>query len=96
MFRIGEFAQLLGVSIRTLRYYEEVGLLRAQRGTDNGYRGYSAEHLQRMRRILSLRDMGFSLQRIRQVMNGVPAGEFTNLLTAQYKDLRSEHARIGE
>jgi DNA-binding transcriptional MerR regulator len=96
MFRIGEFARLLGISVRTLRHYEDVGLIRAARTASNGYREYSAAHLQRMQRILALRDMGFSLDRVKQVVDGLPAGHFTCLLRAQYADLQQEHARLGE
>jgi len=96
MFRIGEFARLLGVSVRTLHHYEDLGLLRAARTEANGYRVYSAAHLQRMQRIVALREMGFSLERIKQVVDGLPPGQFTCLLRAQYADLQQEHARLGE
>lgn len=46
MFSIGEFARLGGVSVRTLRHYDEIGLLRpATVDQDTGYRGYTADQL---------------------------------------------------
>ena len=46
MFSIGEFARLGGVSVRTLRHYDEIGLLRpAMVDQDTGYRGYAADQL---------------------------------------------------
>lgn len=53
MFSIGEFARLGGVSVRTLRHYDEIGLLRpAQVDPVTGYRGYLASQLGQLNRIL--------------------------------------------
>ena len=52
MFRIGEFSKLARVSIRTLRHYDEIGLLVPdQVGPENGYRYYSAQQLSQIARI---------------------------------------------
>ncbi|MBB6670191.1 MerR family transcriptional regulator [Cohnella nanjingensis] len=65
MLRIGEFASLNKVSVKTLRYYDEVGLLKpAHIDEQTGYRYYSAQQLPQLHRILMLRDFGFSLQQI--------------------------------
>ncbi len=65
-FRIGEAAQRAGVTTRTLRYYQEVGLLEPSGATPGGNRLYSDDDVERLRRILELRDvMGFDLERIR-------------------------------
>ena len=62
MFGIGTVADLANVSVRTLRYYDELGLLRPQWvDPDSGYRWYSAEQLHRLHRILALRDLGVRL-----------------------------------
>ena len=54
MFSIGEFARLGGVSVRTLRHYDEIGLLPpATVDPDTGYRGYSARQLAQLNRILA-------------------------------------------
>jgi DNA-binding transcriptional MerR regulator len=65
MFRIGEFSKLTRVSVRMLRHYDQLGLLRPSH-TDpmTKYRHYSAEQLPRLNRILALRDLGFSLEQI--------------------------------
>jgi DNA-binding transcriptional MerR regulator len=66
--RIGEVATRAGVTTRTLRYYQEVGLL-APETTPGGTRVYSEDDVERLRRILELRDvMGFDLERIRLVL----------------------------
>jgi DNA-binding transcriptional MerR regulator len=62
MFSIGEFARLGGVSVRTLRHYDEIGLLRpATVDPDTGYRGYSAARLGQTSRIIALKELGLSL-----------------------------------
>ena len=65
-FRIGEAARRAGVTTRTLRYYQETGLLHPSGATPGGNRLYNADDVERLRRILELRDvMGFDLERIR-------------------------------
>jgi DNA-binding transcriptional MerR regulator len=69
LFRIGEAARRAGVTTRTLRYYQEVGLLHPSGATPGGNRLYTADDVERLRRILELRDvMGFDLERIRRFL----------------------------
>ena len=59
MFSIGEFARLGGVSARTLRHYDEIGLLRpATVDPGSGYRGYTAAQLGELNRIMALKELG--------------------------------------
>ena len=82
MFKIGEFSVLTQVSIKTLRYYDEVGLLKPARvDADSGYRYYSASQVPRLHRILALKDLGFPLDRIAQAIEeGVTAGALRGML----------------
>jgi DNA-binding transcriptional MerR regulator len=67
--RIGEVAEQAGVSTRTLRYYQELGLLDPGQ-SPGGSRRYSARDVARLRRILELRDvMGFDLERINVILH---------------------------
>jgi DNA-binding transcriptional MerR regulator len=70
MFKIGEFSRLSRVSVRMLRHYDQLGLLKPSR-TDNftNYRYYSADQLPRLNRILALRDLGFSLEQIGNMLD---------------------------
>jgi len=71
MLRIGEFARLTRVSIRMLRHYDQVGLLRPARvDPATGYRYYRAAQLGRLNRILHLRDLGFGLAEIARTLDG--------------------------
>ena len=69
MFRIGEFSKIAQVSGRLLRYYDKIGLLAPeQTDTQTGYRYYTIEQLPRLNRILALKDLGFSLDQITNLL----------------------------
>jgi DNA-binding transcriptional MerR regulator len=69
-FRIGEVAEQAGVSTRTLRYYQELGLLDPAGLSSGGSRRYSPRDVARLRRILELRDvMGLDLDRINTILH---------------------------
>jgi DNA-binding transcriptional MerR regulator len=71
MIRIGDFSKLSRVSVKALRYYDEMGLLKpvdVDRFT--GYRYYDFEQLPRINRILALKELGFSLEQIAQLLAG--------------------------
>jgi DNA-binding transcriptional MerR regulator len=69
MFKIGEFSKLSRVPVKTLRYYHQIGLLEPDRIDDfTGYRYYTAVQLTRLNHILALKDLGFSLEQIGQMV----------------------------
>jgi len=93
MFSIGEFARLGGVSIRTLRHYDEIGLLRpASVDPDTGYRGYRATQLAQLNRILALKELGLSLTQARQLVDGVTVEELQGMLVLRRAELEHELA----
>lgn len=66
---IGEFAELTGVSIRTLHYYDEIGLLKPSSiDTNSGYRYYNEDSLDRMQEILFYRELDFPLKSISSIL----------------------------
>lgn len=68
--QIKDFAALTGVSIRTLRYYDQIGLLKPGFVDEgNGYRYYDDASLERMREILFLRELDFSLRSIKEILS---------------------------
>jgi DNA-binding transcriptional MerR regulator/predicted transcriptional regulator YdeE len=76
MLNIGEFARLGQVSRRMLRHYDELGVLRPEQvDPANGYRLYSAFQLGRLHRLLVLRDLGFTLEQIRDLLDEDPSIE---------------------
>jgi effector-binding domain-containing protein len=71
MFKIGQFSRFSQVTVKTLRYYDEIGLLKpAEVDRFTGYRYYSASQLPRLNRILALKDLGLSLDQIAQLIEG--------------------------
>ena len=82
MFKIGDFSKLSQVSVKALRYYDQIGLLKPA-GVDelSGYRYYTAGQLPRLNRILALKDLGFSLEQIINLMKQeVPTSELRGML----------------
>jgi effector-binding domain-containing protein len=70
MFKIGDFSMLSRVSVKTLRYYDEIGLLKpVEVDRFTSYRYYSAEQLPRLNYIITLKDMGLSLEEIATLVN---------------------------
>jgi DNA-binding transcriptional MerR regulator len=65
LWQVGELARQTGLSVRTLHYYEEVGLLTPSGRTEAGYRLYSEADVARLQQIKSLRQVGFALEEIR-------------------------------
>ena len=68
MIRIGHLASRIGVQPEAIRYYERRGLLPRPRRGPNGYRIYTAEHLERVEFIKKAQTLGLSLEEIREVM----------------------------
>jgi len=101
VLKIGEFSSLAQVSIRTLRHYDEVGLLKPMHvETESGYRHYSVSQLPRLHRILALRDLGFPLDRIGEALEeGVSADALRGMLllrrVEQEKQVEEETERLN-
>ena len=68
-YSVGEFAKLCDVSIRTIKYYEEKGLLYPDKILENGYRSYQVHQLDYVFTIKMLQEMGFTLVQIKEILN---------------------------
>jgi DNA-binding transcriptional MerR regulator len=94
MFSIGEFARLGAVSVRTLRHYDEIGLLPP---TDvdpvTGYRSYSPKQLRELNRIVALKDLGLTLAQIRQLLDGITVDQLRGMLLLRQAQLERELQR---
>lgn len=66
--RVGEVAEQLGVSPRTIKYYEELGLVQPEARSSGGFRLYGEEEVQRLERILRMKGIGYSLATIRELL----------------------------
>lgn len=67
--KVKEVAELVGVSIRTLHHYDQIGLLTPKEITDSGYRLYSEENLETLQQILFFKELGFNLKEIKKIIN---------------------------
>ncbi len=91
MFSIGEFARLGGVSVRTLRHYDEIGLLQpATVDPDTGYRGYTADQLGPLNRIVALKELGLSLTEAGRLLAGITVDELRGMLILRRAQLERE------
>lgn len=79
---VGHVARLLGVTVRTLHHWDEVGLAKSSQRTASGYRSYSGGDLERLRRIVAYRESGLSLDAVREVLDD-PGAEIAETLRAQ-------------
>ncbi len=68
MRTISQVAELTGISIRTLQYYDEIGLLKPSELTQSGYRLYDDEALQKLQQILFFKELDFKLKDIREIL----------------------------
>ncbi len=102
MFTIGDFARHGRVSVRMLRHYDAIGLLRpAKVDPASSYRFYEASQLARLNRIIALKDLGFTLERVRAILDEqVSAGELRGMLRLRQAELQSQiaadAARLGQ
>jgi DNA-binding transcriptional MerR regulator len=101
MFKIGDFSKLSQVSVKTLRYYDEIGLLKPNEiDRFTGYRYYSASQLSRLNRILLLKDLGLSLDQIGQLLkDDLPPAQLRGMLKLRQaeiaRSIEEEEARLA-
>ncbi len=91
-YRIGEISKLTGLSVRTIRYFEEEGLLDSKR-TDGGQRIYSDQDLVYIKRILELKGLGFRLSEINRIFSLKREDESGNKRRAELLRIYSERLR---
>lgn len=91
--RISEVAKLTGITVRTLHYYDEIGLLKPSEITESGYRLYSREDLEILQQILFFRELDFPLSQIKEIMNN-PNYDKEEALKKQKELLIQQRQRI--
>ncbi|UQW99772.1 MerR family transcriptional regulator [Streptomyces sp. RerS4] len=91
MFTIGDFAKHGRVSVRMLRHYDAIGLLRPARVDPvSGYRSYEAGQLARLNRVIALKDLGFTLEQVGAILDErVGAEELRGMLRLRRAELES-------
>jgi DNA-binding transcriptional MerR regulator/effector-binding domain-containing protein len=97
LLKIGDFSQLAQVSTRTLRHYDQIGLLKpASTDASSDYRYYALEQLPRLNRILALKDLGLSLDQIAHVLrDDVTVEQLRDMLNARQREIE-QHMRAEQ
>jgi DNA-binding transcriptional MerR regulator len=93
MYTVKQLAGLAGVSVRTLHYYDEIGLLRPSAVAANGYRQYDEAALLRLQQILFYRELDFSLQGIQQILDR-PDFDVLRALEEHRRELQKRAGRL--
>jgi DNA-binding transcriptional MerR regulator len=96
--RVGELARRTGLTVRTLHHYDEIGLLRPSRHTGAGYRLYTARDIARLQQVVSLRQIGLSLEEIRDCLDrpGFSPLEVIDLHLARLREQIESQRRLCE
>jgi DNA-binding transcriptional MerR regulator/DNA gyrase inhibitor GyrI len=100
MIRIGDFSKLGKVTIKTLRYYDDIGLLEPEFvSKENGYRYYTPDQLIKISKILELKELGLSLDEVMHLMKHNPTKESIKIMLTKKKsqiknNIQSEKIRL--
>lgn len=96
LLKIGDFARLAGTNLRTLRYYEELGLITPAERSRGGFRYYRPTDVNRVQLIRDLQELGLHLDRIRELMGSRHASEDRAQLLCRVREALCEHERLLE
>ncbi|WP_047985980.1 MerR family transcriptional regulator [Ornithinibacillus californiensis] len=95
MYSIGKLAELSNVTVRTLRYYDEIGLLSPTALSDGGHRYYESSEIEKLQNILFLKEMGFNLNEIQKILaNHIKSSK--ELLQLRLEILNDEQLRLKQ
>ncbi|WP_120188723.1 MerR family transcriptional regulator [Ammoniphilus oxalaticus] len=91
--KVKEVADLVGISVRTLHHYDEIGLLTPEKTTESGYRLYSDENIETLQQILFFKELDFPLKKIKEIINR-PSFDRQDALQLHRKMLLEKRQRI--
>ena len=94
-YSIGETAKLVGVSVKTLRYYDNVGLLKPAKISESGYRYYTSDEISTLYQILFYRELEFSIEQIKVILSS-PDNDKLECLKKHQKLLLMKKAHIEQ
>lgn len=92
-YTIGQLGKMAGISTRTLRYYDEIGLLKPARTSASGYRIYGSAEVERLQQILFYRELGVDLDSIQEIMTS-PTFDAATALWHHREQLLEKRARL--
>jgi MerR family transcriptional regulator, thiopeptide resistance regulator len=94
--KVGELAKRTGLTVRTLHHYDEIGLLKPSLKTESGHRQYTAGDVARLQQVLSLRQLGFTLEQVRDCLDrpGFSPLQVIGMHVARLRDQIELHQRL--
>ncbi|MFR4998622.1 MAG: MerR family transcriptional regulator, partial [Clostridium paraputrificum] len=92
-YTVKSLAKLAGISSRTLRYYDEINLLKPCRVKSSGYRIYGEEEVDTLQQIMFYKEMGLPLEKIKEIISNKDFNQ-KNALIAHRNKLKEEQLRI--
>jgi DNA-binding transcriptional MerR regulator len=92
MYSIGEVAKEMSITVRTLRYYDEINLLKPSHTAESGYRFYSNANIVTLQRIIALKELGFQLNQIKTILDQKKWG---NVFEEQLSLIHKEKERLS-
>ena len=87
-FKIGEISKLYGIGVDSIRYYEEIGIIKPQR-SESGYRYYSIHDIWRLNVIRDLRSIGFTMEQIREYLDHHTVLSSISMLEDERRDCKA-------
>ena len=95
---IGRLSKRTGCNIETIRYYERIGLLPKPPRTEGGHRLYKNEHIKRLTFVRRSRELGFTLDEVKELLNLVDGGDYTcgEVLTLTAQHLNEVRQKIKD
>ncbi|MGM8365515.1 MerR family transcriptional regulator [Virgibacillus sp. W0181] len=93
--KIKEVADLVGISVRTLHHYDEIGLLKPEEITESGYRLYSDKNLETLQQVMFFKELDFPLKEIKEIINN-PTFDRHEALQIHRKMLLKKRRRIDK
>jgi len=99
VYSIGRLSKKTNISIRALRYYDEIGLLKPAKVAESGYRYYSNEEIETLRHISALKELGFTLASIKELLasgKGTREARWRDYLSLELAAIAEERKRLDE
>lgn len=94
LLKIGDFARLADTNLRTLRYYEELGLISPAMRSQGGFRYYRRTDINRVQMIRDLQELGLNLERIRTLLAARATSEPRDAFFAHVREALAEHDQL--
>lgn len=96
MYKISDFSRITGLTVKTLRYYDEQGILNPSYRADNTYRYYDGSDFQRARLVIILRDLNFSIAEMKEILANYDSPDDLTYYLSEKKDKIAEQIKREE